>query len=179
MQSDVLGQLSGQSCAVLHEFNAPATTSQDRDSGIRRGTYNPFNGYLMTTADRPSLVRCTLFLSSLAWILPACVLGLSLFLIQGLAGISPISSNTGNGTSATLEIGLSSFFQGNTLMAFSMALAVFAVVAIGSILAIISVMTGRQALKLGSRSASVILAMTFSGLYLAILAGTMLGAVVT
>ena len=63
-------------------------------------------------------------------------------------------------------------------MAFSMALAVFAVFAIGSILAIMSVLTGRQALKLGSRSASVILAMFLSGLYLAILAGTMLGAVV-
>ena len=132
----------------------------------------------MTTADRPSLIRCTLFLSSLAWFLPACVLGLSLFVIQGLAGISPISSYTESGVSPSLEIGLSSFFQGHTLMAFSMALAVFAVFALGSILAIMSVLTGRQALKLGSRSASVILAMFLSGLYLAILAGTLLSAVI-
>ena len=133
----------------------------------------------MTTADRPSLIRCTLFLSSLAWILPACVLGLSVFLIQGLTGISPMRADTGDGISTSLEISLSSFFQGHSLMAFSMALAVFAIFAIGSILAIISVMTGRQALKLGSRSASVVLAMTLSGLYLAILAGSVLGAVVT
>ena len=132
----------------------------------------------MTTADRPSLIRCTLLLSGLTWILPACVLGLSLFLLQGLTDMTPVNSNTGSGVSASLEIGLSSFFQGHSLMAFSMALAVFAVFAVGSILAIMSVMTGRQALKLGSPSASVILAMFLSGLYLAVLAGSLLGAVV-
>ncbi|MEE2907504.1 MAG: hypothetical protein VX527_06675 [Planctomycetota bacterium] len=133
----------------------------------------------MTTADRPALIRCTLFLSSLAWILPLCVLGLCLLLVHDLNGMDPFTSKAAHSGSATISMGLSSIIQGHTLTAFACALVVFAVFAVGSVLATASLYTGRQALRLGAHSAPLILSVLAAGLYLAGILGLVIGSTMT
>ena len=125
----------------------------------------------MTTADRSCLVRCTLWLSSLAWILPACVLGLSAWLVHDLTGINPLASPVSEFGDSSFELGLASLFHGHSLAAFSMALAVFAIFAVGSLLAVLGVLTGRQAVRVGGLTAPVLVGILTAGLYLATVAG--------
>ena len=132
----------------------------------------------MTTADRPALIRCTLFLSGLTWILPLCVLGLCLLLVRDLSGIDPISSHAAQAGEATISMGLSSIFQGHTLTAFALALAVFAVFALGSVLAVLSLLTARQAMRLGGISTPAMAGILTAGLYLATLTGLVVGAAI-
>ena len=133
----------------------------------------------MTTSDRPALIRCTLFLSSLTWILPLCVLGLCLWLVHELSGIDPFTSKAAQSGSATISMALSSMFQGHTLTAFALALAVFAVFAVGSVLATASLYTGRQALRLGANSVPLLIGVLASGLYLAGILGLVIGSTMT
>ncbi|MAT81266.1 MAG: hypothetical protein CMJ29_06420 [Phycisphaerae bacterium] len=130
----------------------------------------------MTTADRPALIRCTIVLSSMTWLLPLAVLGLCLILINELAGVDPFRSLASHAGSETIEIGLQSLFQGHSLAGFVMALAVFAVFAIGSLLALASLLAGGMAMKLGPSSTSLIVGIAGSTLYLALILGIILGA---
>lgn len=132
----------------------------------------------MTNADRPALIRCTLFLSGLAWILPACVLGLAMWVIHDLSGVDPFASSATSSGYATMELGLSSIFKGHTLVAFSLALCVFAVFALGSLLAVLGMLTGRQAIRVGGATAPALVGVISAGLYLATLAGLVVGAAV-
>ena len=133
----------------------------------------------MTTADRSALIRCTLFLSSLAWILPTCVLGLALWIVRDLSNVEPLASNAAAVGGATIELGLSSLFKGNALMAFALALGVFAVFALGSVLAVLGMLTGRQAIRLGGATIPALAGVLTAGLYLATLAGLVVGAAVS
>ena len=132
----------------------------------------------MTTADRPALVRCTLFLSGLAWILPACVLGLTMWLVHDLSIGDPLASTAATSGASTMELGLSSMFKGNAVIAFSLALAVFAVFALGSILATASLCAGQRALRLGSATAPLLAGVLSAGLYLTTMLGLLVGAAV-
>ena len=132
----------------------------------------------MTTADRPALIRCTLFLSGLAWILPFGVLGLCVLLINDLGSVDPFSSQASHVGSETISIGLSSIFKGNSLAAFTVALAVFAVFALGGLLATASLCTGRMAMRLGANNIPLAVGLLAAGLYLTIILGMVLGATI-
>ena len=129
----------------------------------------------MSTADQPALVRCTLVLCSLTWILPMTVLGLCLLLIHELGAVDPFSSQASRAGSQTIEIGLLSQFHGHSLTGFTIAIAAFAVFALGSLLALASLYSGGLAMKQGAASTPLSIGVGSSSLYLAMIVGVVIG----
>ncbi|MBG84489.1 MAG: hypothetical protein CMJ40_08090 [Phycisphaerae bacterium] len=137
------------------------------------------NGYQMTTSDRPALVRCTILLSAMTWILPGSVLLIVYSLLMdmnhvlsGKLGSIPLED-------VTIQMRISSLQQGHGLSMFAVAFGVFAVFAIGILLASISLWTGKQAMRLGATDLTLLTAVIGSAIYLGgtlmILVGAIIG----
>jgi len=120
----------------------------------------------MTTSDKPALVRCTILLSAMAWILPGTVLLLVYFLLMEMNHV--LSGDVGSVPfeNATIQMQLSSLQQGHDLSTLALAFGVFAVFAIGMLLASISLWTGKQALRLGATDLTLLTAVIGSLIYL-------------
>ena len=120
----------------------------------------------MTTSDRPVLVRCTIFLSAMAWFIPGIVLLMVYYLLNEMSPV--LSESVGDMPlgDITIQMSLSSAQQGHGLSTFALAFGVFAVFAIGMILASISLWTGRQAIRLGATDITLLAAITGSIIYL-------------
>jgi len=101
-----------------------------------------------------------------------------MWLVHDLSIGDPLASTAATSGASTMELGLSSMFKGNAVIAFSLALAVFAVFALGSILATASLCAGQRALRLGSATAPLLAGVLSAGLYLTTMLGLLVGAAV-
>lgn len=120
----------------------------------------------MTTSDKPALVRCTILLSAMTWILPGMVLLMVYLLLMDMNQVLSGSIERVPLENFTIQMRISSLQQGHDLSTFAMAFGVFAVFAIGMLLASISLWTGKQALKLGATDLTLLTAVIGSLIYL-------------
>ena len=120
----------------------------------------------MTTSDRTVLVRCTILLSAMAWFIPGGVLLMVYSLLNEMAPVLAESVGDMPLGDITIQMSLSSVQQGHGLSTFALAFGMFAVFAIGMILASISLWTGRQAIRLGATDITLLAAITGSLIYL-------------
>ncbi len=102
----------------------------------------------------------------MAWALPGAVLFMVYWL---LSDMNPVRSSNVDDVplgNVTIEMTLSSIQQGHSLSAFALAVGVFAVFALGMLLASISLWTGRQAMRLGATDLTLLTAIIGSSIYL-------------
>ncbi len=132
----------------------------------------------MTTSDRPVLVRCTIVLSVMAWTIPAAVLLMVYSLLSDMSNVLAGTIGDMPFGDATIQMSLSSAQQSHGLSTFALAVGVFAVFAIGMILASISLWTGKQAIRLGATDTALLAAVTGSFIYLGGIATILFNALV-
>jgi len=102
----------------------------------------------------------------MAWFIPGIVLLMVYYLLNEMSPV--LSESVGDMPlgDITIQMSLSSAQQGHGLSTFALAFGVFAVFAIGMILASISLWTGRQAIRLGATDITLLAAITGSIIYL-------------
>jgi hypothetical protein len=98
-------------------------------------------------------------------------LGLSGTTLRVLAADVPIGPDTVAGGGTPLEIEMSMQLMNNALEGWAVAIAAFGVFAIGAVLAVLSVESGRRALQSDAASSTAAAGTTAGGLYLVSLVG--------
>jgi hypothetical protein len=117
------------------------------------------------------LGRLSAVLATLAWMLALAFLGLSGASLRALAADVPIDPDTIAGGGTPLQMNMSMMLMNNALESWAVGIAAFGVFAVGAVLAILSVESGRRAIRLGAGTGAAAAGATAGGLYLASLVG--------
>ena len=125
----------------------------------------PVGTVLMTTADGPVFTRCSLLLGILAWVLCGLVLVAGVSFLNNLTGLNLIRES-GLGSAASLRLHATGLIQDHILTTFALAVIGFFILVLGGILAILGLITGRQAVALSGLSLPIVCGLVLSGTYL-------------
>ncbi|MCH2135192.1 MAG: hypothetical protein MK101_01265 [Phycisphaerales bacterium] len=125
----------------------------------------------MAQPPRPLLARISAILAAVAWTISLASLGLSSTTLHALAPEVPLGHDTLSAGVAPLQLGMSMQFMNGAMEGWAMAVGAFGIFAAGAIAALLSVVSGRWALRHNRTSATAAAGTTAGALYLACLVG--------
>jgi len=132
----------------------------------------------MSVVDREALARCCALFGGLSWAC-AAVMVLSASIMLALLGDVPsVSMDTLAAGTAPTAMAVTTELAGDGLKAFAVAFAAFGILAVGSVVAGISLATGRRVLLAGGQSPLLQAGLISSTAYLAAIGGLLVRSIV-